>query len=161
VIEEQAQVVALEGEEAWVETARRSSCGSCEARGCGTGALSQVLGARVQRMRVHNPIQAQPGDSVILGIEEGVLLRGSLMVYILPLLLMLGGGLLGEALAPQWGGELEALSLLFGLLGLVGGFFLLRRYQRRVARDPRFTATILRQAAPAARPITMNFSSGK
>jgi len=163
VIEERAQVVALEGESAWVETERRSSCGSCEAKGCGTGALSKVLGARVQRIRVHNPIQARPGDSVILGIEESVLLQGSLMVYILPLLSMLAGGLLGETLAPQWGSDGEMLSLLLGVLGLAGGFLWLRRYQRRVAKNPRFTATILRKAAPvpALRPISMNLSSGK
>lgn len=158
MIEESAQVVAVEGDYAWVETQRRSSCGSCEAKGCGTGALSKVLGARVQRIKVRNPIQAQAGDSVTLGIEEGVLLQGSLMVYIVPLLLMLAGGLLGESLAPQWGAEAETLSLLFGVLGLAGGFLWLRGYQRRVAANPRFTAVILRKTSPgvAIKPVSMN-----
>jgi sigma-E factor negative regulatory protein RseC len=158
MIEETAHVVAVEGEHAWVETERRSSCGSCEAKGCGTGALSKVLGTKVQRMKVQNPIDSQAGDTVILGIEEGVLIKGSLMVYIMPLLLMLAGGLLGQSLAPQWGTEPEGPSLLFGLLGLVVGFLWLRRYNRRVANDPRYSAVILRKVNPGAtiKPISLN-----
>lgn len=158
MIEETAHVVSVEGQFAWVETERRSSCGSCSAKGCGTGALSKILGARVQRIRVRDPIGTRVGDSVILGIEERVLLLGSLMVYIVPLLLMLGGGLLGELLAPQWEADAEGLSLLFGVVGLASGFLWLRSYNRRAARDPRYTAVILRKNTPGAeiKPLSLN-----
>ena len=158
MIEETGHVVAVEGEHAWVETERRSSCSSCSAKGCGTGALSKVIGTKVQRMKVLNPVDSQVGDTVILGIEEGVLIRGSLMVYIMPLLLMLAGGLLGQALAPQWGTEPEGPSLLFGLLGLVAGFLWLRRYHRRIVNDPRYSAVILRKVSPGvtAKPLSLN-----
>jgi sigma-E factor negative regulatory protein RseC len=76
MIEENALVVVTEGEDAWVETSRRSSCGSCEAKGCGTGALSQVLGRRRQRLRVKNPIAAVVGEQVVLGITESALIKG-------------------------------------------------------------------------------------
>ncbi len=158
MIEETAHVVAAKGDNAWVETERRSSCGSCSAKGCGTGALSKVLGTKVQRLEVRNPIGAQAGETVILGIEEGVLLKGSLMVYILPLALMLVGGLLGETLAPQWESDPEGLSLLFGALGLLLGLFWLRRYNSRCAKDPRFSAVILRRVASSGtvKPLSMN-----
>jgi sigma-E factor negative regulatory protein RseC len=158
MIEETAHVVGVEDGHAWVETERRSSCGSCSAKGCGTGALSKILGTKVQRLKVRDPLGTEVGDTVILGIEEGVLLHGSLMVYIVPLLLMLAGGLLGEALAPQWGTQPEGLSLIFGLLGLGGGFLWLRSYNLRVAKDPRYTAVILRKIVPgvAVKPLSMN-----
>lgn len=158
MIEETARVVAVEGEEAWVETERRSSCGSCSAKGCGTGALSKVLGAKAQRMKVRNPAGAEVGDAVVLGIEEATLLKGSLMVYILPLLLMLAGGMFGELMAPQWGVQSETMSLLFGAVGLVSGFVWLRVYHRRCANDPRFSAVILRKVASAGvvKPVSMN-----
>ncbi len=144
MIEENARVVSTEGEYAWVETERRSSCGSCSAKGCGTGALSKILGRRIQRLQVLNPIAAKPGDEVVLGIREQVLLKGSLAVYIVPLIAMLAGALLGEALAPQWGSDPEGLSALLGLLGLATGFLWLNRYNRTLSRDKRFMATILR-----------------
>jgi sigma-E factor negative regulatory protein RseC len=144
MIEENAHVVETEGEYAWVETERRSSCGSCSAKGCGTGALSKILGRRVQRLKVLNPVDAQPGDEVVLGIQEEVLLKGSLAVYIVPLVAMLAGGLLGEVLAPQWGSDGEGLSALLGLIGLVVGFLWLNRYNRSLSKDKRFMAMILR-----------------
>jgi sigma-E factor negative regulatory protein RseC len=158
VIEETAHVIQSEGEYAWVETERRSSCGSCSAnKGCGTGALSKILGRRTQRLKVLNPVGAKPGDEVILGIREQALLLGSFAVYIVPLLAMLAGGLLGELLAPQWGVASEGPSLLLGLLGLVAGFLWLKRYNRRLARDQRFMASILRvNPGSGIHHITMN-----
>lgn len=144
MIEESAHVVESEGEYAWVESERRSSCGSCSAKGCGTGALSKILGRRTQRMKVLNPVGAKPGDEVVLGIREQALIKGSLAVYIVPLLAMMAGALLGHALAPQWGADTEGMSALLGLGGLVVGFLWLSRYNRSIAGDERYMATILR-----------------
>lgn len=144
MIEESAHVVESEGEYAWVETERRSSCGSCSAKGCGTGALSKILGRRSQRMKVLNPVGAKAGDEVVLGIREQALLMGSLAVYIVPIAAMLAGALLGQSLAPQWGADAEGASALCGLLGLAVGFLWLNRYNRNIAGDERFMATILR-----------------
>lgn len=109
-------------------------------------------------MKARNPVNAVAGDEVIIGIDESVLLKGSLYVYIVPLLLMLAGGLFGEVLAPQWGSDGDGLSLLFGLLGLAGGLLWLRRFNRSAADDPRYTAEILRVCSPAAmvKPISFN-----
>lgn len=159
MIEEVAQVIATEGEDAWVETSRRSSCGSCEAKGCGTGALSQVLGRRSQRLRVKNPIDAVAGDSVVLGIAESALIKGSLAVYMVPLLALLAGGLLGEVMAPQLALPKEGMSILFALMALALSFLWLRRFNRRAANDTRFNAVILRRAeSPVAATISFNFN---
>jgi sigma-E factor negative regulatory protein RseC len=145
MIEETAQVLRSDGEYAWVETQRRSSCGSCAAKqGCGTGALSQVLGAKTQQMKVRNPVAAKPGDEVVLGIEEGALIRGSLAVYLLPLVTMLMAGLLGQWLAPQWLLDSETLGMVFAIAGLFGGLLWLRGFNRRAGGDPRYMAEILR-----------------
>lgn len=157
MIEENARVVSSEGDYAWVETERRSSCGSCSAKGCGTGALSKILGRRTQRLKVFNPVKAKAGDEVVLGIEEQILLKGSMAVYIVPLLAMLAGGLVGEALAPQWGSDVEGLSALLGIFGLAAGFLWLNRYTRRHASDKRFMPTILRlHQGVGVHPVTLN-----
>ena len=145
MIEETAHVLRSEGEFAWVETRRRSSCGGCAAKqNCGTGALSQVVGAKVQQMKVRNPIAAQPGDEVVLGIEEGVFLKGSLAVYLVPLLAMIFSGLLGHWLAEQWLLNDDRLGLIFGIGGFIAGLLWLKRYNLRASGDPRFMAEILR-----------------
>lgn len=145
MIEESAHVIRSEGEYAWVETQRRSSCGGCAAKqGCGTGALSKVLGAKVQQMKVRNPVHAQSGDEVVLGIEEQALIKGSLLVYLLPLVFMLLAGLLGQWLAPQWLLDSETVGMIFALAGLFAGFVWLALFSRRAEGDPRYMAEILR-----------------
>lgn len=152
MIEERAVVVAREGAHAWVERERRSACGSCAVnKGCGTGVLAQVLGRRMMRLKVLNPVAAEPGDAVVLGLDERALVRGSLAVYMVPLAALFAFGLLGEALGAQWGASSEAPAVLFALAGLGGGLWWLRGYSRRLAGDTRYAAVILRRerAAPA------------
>ncbi len=159
MIEERGEVTAVEPPYAMVVTQRRSSCGSCTTKGCGTGALSELFAARSQAMRVLNPIEARVGDQVVLGLEEGALLRGSLAVYIVPLLTMIGAGVAGEAVAPLLGLEHTSayLSLPGAVTGLAAGFLWVRRFGRRMASDHRFMAVILRRAEESplrAAPVT-------
>ena len=160
MIEENGLIVATEAEEAWVETSRRSSCGSCEAKGCGTGALSQVLGRKSQRLRVKNTIGAETGEQVVLGISESALIKGSLAVYLVPLLALLGGGLFGEVMAAQLSLSEEGTSIAFALISLALSLIWLRRFNRRVANDERFNAVLLRRA-DRPDPETISFNLNK
>lgn len=160
MIEESGTVVATAGEDAWVETSRGSSCGSCSAKGCGTGALSEVLGRRTQQLRVKNPIGAARGDRVVLGIDESALLRGSLAVYLVPLLALLGGGLLGESVTRSLGIGGEGATILSALAALSLALWWLRRFNRRAAGDSRYHAVILRRTEHSpATTISINLNS--
>ena len=99
MIEETGQVVEVQGEFAWIESERSSTCGGCSVRsGCGTAALAKVLGQRRVRLRVLNHVNARVGDTVVVGIAESGLVRGSLAVYVVPLAAFLGGALAGQVL---------------------------------------------------------------
>ncbi len=149
--------VAEEGV-AWVEAERTSSCGSCQAsKGCGTSVLGKLFN-RTQRVRVLNPIGAEPTETVVIGIEERALLSGSVIVYLLPLLTMLGMAVLGEAMAPAWQLEQAAwLTPLFALIGLAGGLYWVRRFSRQIQHNPRYQPVILRRISngPIESPISI------
>ncbi len=146
MIEERGEVTAVNPPYAMVVTQRRSSCGSCSTKGCGTGALSELFAVRSQDMKVLNPIDARVGEQVVLGLEESALLRGSLAVYIVPILLMIAGGVLGEMMAPALAIQTsEYISLPASFAGLAAGFFWVRRFGRRMLNDHRFMAVILRR----------------
>lgn len=146
MIEERGEVTAVNPPYAMVVTQRRSSCGSCSTKGCGTGALSELFAVRSQDMKVLNPIDARVGDQVVLGLEESAFLRGSLAVYIVPILLMIAGGVLGEMMAPALSIQTsEYVSLPAAFAGLAAGFFWVRRFGRRMLNDHRFMAVILRR----------------
>jgi len=142
MIEETAQVVALEQDFAWVETQRKSACGSCAASsGCGTATLQKVLGNRRSRIKALNNLPIVVGDQVVIGLEEQALIKGSIAVYAMPLLAMLGGALLLELMFAS-----EGLTVLGGLMGLMLGFWWLKGFSRRVQSDRQYQAVVMRKA---------------
>lgn len=150
MIEEKATVVDVEGQFAWVETQRQSTCSACSAnKGCGTATLSKVLGQKRTRVRVLNDLGARPGDNVIVGLQEGALLRGSLAIYALPLLMLFGGALFGAVLAEGFGFEYtEGKRIVFAFAGLAAGFYAVKRFSNRVSSDERYQAVVLRVEQP-------------
>ncbi len=132
---ETGRVVAVETDGVWVETIRKTTCGSCAAqKGCGHGMMNRISEGRRSLVRALpgriQPEQCTVDDEVRISIPEEVILRGSVVVYILPIVSMLGGAALGAWLAG--GGDLG------GGLGAVAGFaagFGLVRWHAMTHRD--------------------------
>ncbi|MCB1734573.1 MAG: SoxR reducing system RseC family protein [Gammaproteobacteria bacterium] len=126
MIEETARVVRVGDGHAWVETQRRSSCGSCASKsGCGTSALGEWFGRRTVGLQVDNTIGAKVGEQVVIGVPETLLVSGAAWIYGLPLLTLLAGA----GLSAWWVGDVhnDAVTALGGIVGLVFGFVLARR----------------------------------
>lgn len=151
MIEETAVVIAIEGDQALLQTQRRSACQSCSVKqGCGTSVLAKVVGARSSQISVDNSLQAKVGDEVLLGIQENALVRGSLLVYALPLLMMLVFALLGEGLGQWLGWQHELLIIVFALLGLLGSGWVIRYGLHRSALKQQIQPHMLRIVSPGA-----------
>ncbi|HRF42962.1 MAG TPA: SoxR reducing system RseC family protein [Candidatus Competibacteraceae bacterium] len=143
MIEERARVAEAGDGYAWVEIERRSACGNCHANdGCGTAALATVWSGRQMRTRAISNLPLRSGDEVIVGLADGVLLRGALLAYLLPLVLMLAGALLGDAAFASAG---EEPVILLGALGLGLGFLAVRVASRSWQDDVRFQPVVLRR----------------
>ena len=160
MIEEQAIITACDGEFAWVEARKQTACGGCELKGgCGTSVLSKWLSPRINRMRALNEIEAEVGDQVIVGLQEGALLRGAFMVYLFPLLMMVAAAIIMQMLGSD---ASEMLVILAGAGGLVLASLVLRRHHHRIQHDPRYQPVILRKAPIIeAAPVQIDTSSLK
>ncbi len=132
MIEEQGRVVTVESEYVWVETTRRSSCSSCNARqGCG-----QHLSEKYKSDAYFSYIKAssrwilKEGDHVVVGIPEGSLLKASFLIYLFPLILSMVG---------LWLSSLAGLSdlwlVLTSGLSLLCGFFVVRMAGEKRSAD--------------------------
>jgi len=148
MIEETAKVITIKDRFAWVETERKTTCGTCAVnKGCGTSVLSQVLGNKRASIRILNDIGAKPGDAVVIGIQEGTLVKGSMMIYMLPLIIMLGGALVGSLVTSLFGIDYtEGWQILFSLGGLVIGFYWVNVFSERIAQNADYQAVALRMA---------------
>lgn len=150
MIEEQGRVVALEPGAVWVETLRKSTCSSCSANAaCGQGLMDR-LGVGRQRgyVRALSQMQLAIGDTVIIGVREDLLVRSSLLIYLIPLLGLFAAALLADGL-----GLSEPLVIFAGLSGLLASWLLVRWRAARVAENPLLQPVVLRAllvSVPAA-----------
>jgi sigma-E factor negative regulatory protein RseC len=147
LIEESGQVVEVQGEFAWIESERTSTCGSCAVRkGCGTSAIAKVLGQRRVRLRVLNRINASVGDRVVIGITESGLVRGSLAVYAAPLFGLFAGALAGQTLGNTvFALQSDVLAIAGAISGFVAALVWLKRFSRKTEKDTAYQPVVLRQ----------------
>jgi sigma-E factor negative regulatory protein RseC len=142
MIEETATVMRVDGGLAWVAPLPRdSACGRCSARaGCGTSVLGK-LSPGVGLLEVDNPLDVRQGEQVVIGIPDRVLVRASLLAYLVPLV-----GLVGAALMAAGWGLGEGSRALAALAGLAAGLLLTRRLS--LGMHARYRPSLLRRTSP-------------
>lgn len=138
MIEERGRVVAIEKDAVWVETVRVTACQSCAAsKGCGHAVIDKNKAGSRARVRAINALPLTIDQSVVLGLPEGALLKGAAVVYLMPLVLLFIGALLGDMTSPNG-------SAIGGVIGLLFGFLLNRWYSQQHKQDPELQPRVLR-----------------
>jgi sigma-E factor negative regulatory protein RseC len=132
-IEERGVVVVADAEWATIRMQRQSTCGACSARsGCGNGVLAEVLGRRSPELRLANVHGLRRGDRVTLGIPDRALVSGALVMYLLPLLGLIGGPV---ALGGWIPGLSEVWLIVAGAAGFMLGLYGVRSWLQRHGRQ--------------------------
>ncbi|MEM8560780.1 MAG: SoxR reducing system RseC family protein [Pseudomonadota bacterium] len=145
---ETGRVVAVEqGANAlWVETIRKSVCGSCAAnKGCGHGLLNRLSEGRSGYIRVISGSSVAAGDcevddQVRISVPERLVLQGSALVYVIPLLAMLALALAADAALPTSG---QGAIIAGAALGLAFGFLFVRWHSWRHRHDQNLQPTLV------------------
>lgn len=145
MIEETGRIVAVEKDSVWVETIRKAACDSCASqKGCGHSVLAK-LGDGKSHVRVlkdnQNGCPLSVGDDVIIGVPEDVVVIGSMIAYLVPLLFLLIFSVVGQLV---WASE--GYTILSGMMGLGLGFIIVRLHFLIRKNDMRYQPSILRLA---------------
>ena len=145
MLTETGRVVAVEPGFLWVETVRASTCGSCSAAsGCGHGIMNRMGEGSRNFLKVSS--EAFPhdlfkvDDEVCIAIPENVVLGGSFMVYIVPLLCTLAVAAIFAGLVPA-ASDLD--TALGALVGFVAGVGLVKLHARSTRNDVRLNPRLL------------------
>ena len=133
MLQKRAVIVETHKKYALVQAIQANGCEQCAGKGCGSSKLAQLFCSKPRLFQVDNQINASVGDQVIISIADGAVLRGIGLVYMLPLLLLLVGAVLGNTLALQE--QRDGYAAMGALLGLAIGFTLARWISVRQARS--------------------------
>lgn len=144
MIKEWATVISWHNGMAELRCEQRSGCSGCQSRkACGAGILSELGLATEQVLTVPCERPLLAGQRVELGISEASLLRSAVLVYLVPLIGLLGGALL---LQMVFGHDLAAMS--GALLGGALAFILVRGWAGRMGKKRHYRPVILQVALP-------------
>ena len=145
MIEETGRVVAIEKEAVWVETIRQSACDSCASKqGCGHSVLAKLDGA-TNHVRVLNDYDLNVGDDVVIGVPEDIVVIGSMIAYLMPLVCLLVFSVIGKLVLGS-----EGYGILTGIFGLIVGFSLVRWHFLKRKNDIRFQPSVMRPKSDSA-----------
>ncbi len=135
VVTSNVRIVAVHGSDAFIESDMSSTCGGCSmSKGCSTKALASLFANRQVPLAIANDFGGLVGDRIQIGLASTTIVKVAALTYVFPLIGLLFGALLGDAL--QWH---AALPLILGIIGLVLGFYVSRSYyvSERVAASIR------------------------
>ena len=125
MIEDIGKVVKIDGDQAYIEVERSSTCAQCglqEAEDLATG--GKVV------FEAFNMVKANVGDRVRVQVQTGTYMKASLYIYGIPVLFLVIGAIAGAYAATILKRSSDTMSALFAIGGLVVGFiilFLLRK----------------------------------
>jgi len=107
-----------------------TGCGRChEEGGCGGQNISKMFCSSPKTFRIVDPGDVSVGERVTLVIAEGAIRRSAVLAYIMPLLAIFIGAILGSLLAANNGAIAGALA------GVVCAWLLLRSMRSKVDTD--------------------------
>lgn len=112
-----ATVIAVDGGLATVETERTSACEGCHKKEDGGCSVCSLMGGNGRKLvaGAENRAGARVGDRVTVESATGRILGYAAMVFLMPLVTCLAGGLLASALTAHGGLRVLGAAIGFGV----------------------------------------------
>lgn len=112
-----------------------SGCGRChETGGCGGVSLAQPVCSKPKTLLVPDRLGVKLNERVLVEVPDAMLTRGATRAYLIPLLLLFAGSLLGGALLPlltpvPWQISADIGAIAGAGAGLIAAWWQLQRSQ--------------------------------
>ncbi len=144
---EKGRVAAVGESHLWIETVRQSTCQSCSAqKACGHGILNSIDKGRRHQIKVlieaSSNTDYRIDDEVEISIPDHLLVKGALIVYLLPLFAMLSGAFLMSCL---WVGDVPAV--IGAAFGFFTGILLVKYHANKLNNELEFNPLVKRSGS--------------
>ncbi|UCH81662.1 MAG: SoxR reducing system RseC family protein [Nitrospiraceae bacterium] len=128
MIEEIGVVVKTEGDTARVAVQKRGACEGCTARGA---CESTSEGMEIEAL---NPVHAREGQTVKVLLQAETYLKGSMIVYGLPLVLFIAGAIVGKNIGEAYFADTNSdmFAAIFGFASLIASLIAVKIWSGRL-----------------------------
>ena len=139
---EEGIVTKVYSSTAWVKCTKSAACESCSAKGfCDT-----VGGVSDDDVEVEaiNAVGAKVDDRVTISFETSSLLKVSFLVYMVPVLFLILGVVVGDNIARIFNYDQSIFSVLVGFLFLFAAFFFVKAKGKELSIKEAYQPKIIR-----------------
>ncbi len=142
---EQGIVIKADSRAAWVKTVKSGDCAGCTARGsCHSMGTSDA-----REVEAINEAGAKEGDRILLLFETSSLLKATFLLYVFPILLLIFGAVLGQAMAPRLDFSPSGLSALTGFSFFFAAVLIVKTRANKMARKHEYRPKVIKILARA------------
>ena len=126
---------------AWVKTTRSGACGSCATKkSCHT-----ANSIREHTFTVQNTLNVKKGDYVVIGLQTRPMIFLSFLTYVLPVLLLIAGAIIGNSIAPIFQFNSSAASMVVGFSFFALAFYIIRKLHPSLSQNTAYKPFLLRK----------------
>ena len=138
MIEETGIVTHTDGMMAKVSIQKKGTCEGCAVRGVCEPSES---GMEIEAL---NPVHAAAGQTVRVTMKSQAYLRGSIIVYGIPLVAFISGAILGKNIGESYLDVInsDASAAIFGFISLIITFIIIRFWSVRTETKPEYKPVI-------------------
>lgn len=146
MIEEIAVVQLVDDRMISVKTTKQSGCQACEqSNSCSTSLFSKYLGNKEMELMLETDLLLNPGDKVIVGLDEHVFFKLTFLVYLLPIGVFFLFAIIGQYLTEQFQVGNEIFIFLFALFGLISSFYGVSRFKNQWVSLDKLSPVVLKK----------------
>lgn len=140
MLKEAATVVSTSASKAKVAIIRSEACGNCPAK-----TMCSTASGNINVLEVRNPLEARPGQKVIIELQPEALVKATAMVYLVPAIAMVTGATAGWLQA-----DTDLGSMFGALTGLIAASLFLFWHGRRgkTTKGPKISKVLSPGAIP-------------
>ena len=140
LLTEEGTIKRIDGQKAWVTTVRSEACHHCEARGA-----CKVLGSGKEvEVMADNLAGGREGDRVLLGMERKSVLLATFLVYMVPVLFMMIGAVIGSKISSAISMNKDSAALICSLIFFTVTLLIVRRKGKILGNKQEYTPKIIK-----------------
>ena len=137
---EKGIVIKVDSTSAWVTTTKTSAC-----EGCGSRSSCSVLGGgKEMEVEAINNAGAKVGQMVVLSFDTSPLLKATFLLYVVPILFLMVGAVIGDKMAPLFNFDVSTFSLITGLLFFGLAIIFVKSKGNKLAKQDKYRPKVIK-----------------
>jgi len=137
---EEGTITKVAEDKAWVRVRRSAMCDVCKSK----SACHIIGSSETMEAEALNTANGQEGDRVRIKIPSKSLWKISFILYMIPVIFLIAGIILGMKLAQNYSMEPELGALLLGVAGCILSFFPIKLFAKQVRKNKEYTPEIVK-----------------